>query len=726
MATMQTHNRFEQDARKIETLEMVEDSKDHMTGFATDYDDGEYFDEPLGFLEFMMRGRSLQSTILQRIQATPCWIVSLSVHVAALLILASFTVSIGDKHIDDLVLDVSIRKDTPKVIDLAKIRQVFEPSTVTVQDSKVPLAPQLKPIEVEEMPVEPEIEVDYEMNFEVIPDEDFITPVGDLGEEISTAAGSQALGFGGSDMGNGGTDFNGRGLNNYGSIMQNLGKRITAASKRLHNRVMMIWLVDQSVSMKDDQSAIREQLWEMDHRFREEGSGKLRQSVVAFGEHPTVILKPVEDVQQVMEAFDNIKPSEPGTPENVNAALIYCTKLFKNVRGVKKVIVLVDDDSGDDNELTEEAIKALKNSGTTLYVINRESPFQETEGYENYSFVDKSGDQFNGTGTVRRGPETALLEVPRLRWGAWNWPDNWSNTQVLSGFGIYDQSRAAFNTGGAYYILNPESSGSMSSKEFDWVIMEQYRPELLPRSAYQTRIRNNPFRQAITQLEQAWNSEELRIRLNNWSPDLLVQNIQRTQARLALLDKMIPATESKAILPTSHLENLKSDKRWVANADLVLAQLYLARYRLRQYLYAQQDFTRLVKDIPVDHAIVWQHHLQPRRTPEEARDRQDCVRIMSFLATRHEGTPWGKIGADFDPNSTVYLHGYALRHAPSFNPFMAIIEFKNGKIIEAKVTTMTKEEVSYQNKKGSKTTPRSDISKITPLDKQDVSSRPRI
>ena len=99
---------------------------------------------------------------------------------------------------------------------------------------------------------------------------------------------------------------------------------------------------------------------------------------------------------------------------------------------------------------------------------------------------------------------------------------------------------------------------------------------------------------------------------------------------------------------------------------------------------------------------------------------------MRFLATRHEGTPWGKIGADFDPDSTLYLHGYRLRHKPAFNPFTAIIEFKNGKKIEAKVTKMTKKEVSYQNKKGTKTTPRSEISKITPLDKQNVSDRPRI
>jgi hypothetical protein len=726
MATMQTHNRFEQEARDIETLELVDDYEDHMTSYATDYEDDEYFDEPLGFLGFMMRGRSVQSIILDRIQATPCWIVSLSLHVAALLVLASFTVGIGDKRIDDVILDVSINRDTPKVIDLAKIRQVFSPSSVTLQDSQVPLAPPLNPAEVEETPVELDIELDYDMSYEIIPDEDFITVEGDIGEELAAAIGSQAMGFGGSKLGNGGADFNGRGLNGYASIVQNLGKRMHAASKKFHSRVVMIWLVDRSVSMKDDQAAIREQLWEMDQRFREEGTGRLRQSVVAFGKRPNVILKPVEDVQKVMEAFDRIKSSEPGTPENVNAALIYCTKLFKNTRGIKKVVVLVDDDSGDDNELTEEAIKALKNSGTTLYVINRESPFQETEGYENYSYTDMSGEQFKGTGTVRRGPETALIEVPRLRWGAWNWPNNWSSTQVLSGFGIYDQSRAAFHTGGAYYILNPESSGSMSSEEFDWVIMEHYRPELLTRSTYQRRVRNNPFRKAIVQVEQAWNSKDLRIRLNYWSPDLLEQNIQRTQARLALLERMIPSVENKAIMPTSRLQNLKSGKRWVANADLTLSQLYLARYRLRQYLYAQQDFTRRAKDIPDDHAIVWQHNLQPRRTPEEARDRQDCVRIMRFLATRHEGTPWGKIGADFDPDSTLYLHGYRLRHKPAFNPFTAIIEFKNGKKIEAKVTKMTKKEVSYQNKKGTKTTPRSETSKITPLDKQNVSDRPRI
>jgi len=108
MATMQTHNRFRQGVRDIETLEMVEDYKDQVTNFATDYEDDEYCDEQLGFLGFMMRGRSLQSIILERIQATPCWIVSLSMHVAALLILASFTVGIGEKRIDDVLRRSSI------------------------------------------------------------------------------------------------------------------------------------------------------------------------------------------------------------------------------------------------------------------------------------------------------------------------------------------------------------------------------------------------------------------------------------------------------------------------------------------------------------------------------------------------------------------------------------------------------------------------------------------
>lgn len=67
-------------------------------------------------------------------------------------------------------------------------------------------------------------------------------------------------------------------------------------------------------------------------------------------------------------------------------------KEFKTVRA-KKVAVLVDDDSADDTEKLEETLAALKKAKITLYVINRECPFQGTYFEERFTYVDEKGNK---------------------------------------------------------------------------------------------------------------------------------------------------------------------------------------------------------------------------------------------------------------------------------------------------------------------------------------------
>jgi len=327
---------------------------------------------------------------------------------------------------------------------------------------------------------------------------------------------------------------------------------------------------------------------------------------------------------------------------------------------------------------------------------------------------------------VTRGPETPILEVPKLSWGAWNWPSNWGHTQVLSGFGVHDQSLLAFHTGGAYYILGHNGTGTPTSSHYDWEMMELYRPELLPRDVYLKRLRNNPFRKAIHDVERLWTNSALEIKTRRWDIEKLDRNIQGCEARLKLADKLITMMEARAILPTSRLKALKASRRWPANADLVLAQLYLARYRVRQYLYALTDFQRRATDVPKDHLLVWQYNLQPRRTVQEADDREGCIRAFHQILERHPGTPWASIASSFDPSSTHYLHGYRIRHKPDNHPFMALIEFRDGTQIEAKVLRLTDEKVTYRTASGIRSVPKDTVAKITPINKRDIADRPRI
>ena len=128
-------------------------------------------------------------------------------------------------------------------------------------------------------------------------------------------------------------------------------------------------------------------------------------------------LKPTNDLSLLMKAFENIESNEPGQNENVCTAIIYAAKYFKNYGKVKKVLVLVDDDSGDDSHLMETALTEMKKAKMTLYVINRQCPFQSEWMKEPFEFLDSNGDVWKGIGRVHRGPETARPEIVDLGYG---------------------------------------------------------------------------------------------------------------------------------------------------------------------------------------------------------------------------------------------------------------------------------------------------------------------
>jgi hypothetical protein len=57
---------------------------------------------------------------------------------------------------------------------------------------------------------------------------------------------------------------------------------------------------------------------------------------------------------------------------------------------------------------------------------------------------------------------------------------------------------------------------------------------------------------------------------------------------------------------------------------------------------------------------------------------------------------------------------------------MALIEFKDGSQIEARVLRIADDKVTYQAAKGIRTVPKDTVARITPINKNDNMDRPRI
>ncbi|MDP7130815.1 MAG: hypothetical protein QF437_10010, partial [Planctomycetota bacterium] len=238
-------------------------------------------------LEFVLRGNDLKTAIINNLKTTPWWVISVVLHVVAVMILAQAIDMSTPRRADDLVLMAEIKNDDFKPLDLKKIEQVFE--QIEVEQERVLEAPTLMKVPQVEMtePTEFTNEIDVSPSLSDVSDieaGDFTDiegdfDEGDLGDFDEGGGGLDVLGVDGG--------FNARGKSNYGDVISDLGSRMMKIGKKKKYRgdVLLIWLMDASVSMKDDQEEIKNQLWTMDKKFREqEGAGKLMQAVVYFSD----------------------------------------------------------------------------------------------------------------------------------------------------------------------------------------------------------------------------------------------------------------------------------------------------------------------------------------------------------------------------------------------------------------------------------------------------------
>jgi len=682
------------------------------------YDDEDYEPGGINTLDYVLRGQDLVSVAKHYVRATPWWVISVALHFAAALVLVRvMSMSRPAREPEDLFLEAQIKKDEPEPLDLKKIERVFE-EIKKIETERVINAPQLVQRPEIEMTETPDFDEDLtpDMDTEFVDDTDFVG--------IDTAGGDEDVGqVGGEDediLGAAG-GFNVRHATNYDSIMSDLSAKLTRVIRRggaKGGNVLLVWIMDASVSMKDDQQAIKERLWEMDKKFREQkGSGDLKQAVVYYGDRPHLWLQPTSDVEQVMQAIENIEISPPGTVENTMQAVIYSAQTFnKSSIKARRVGILVDDDSADDSSLLETALGELRKAKMTLFAINRECPFQSTTLRESFEWVDEDGDVFRGSGTVHRGPETARPELTGVAFGSFHW-GHWgggtsAGGRILSGFGIYDISRLAYYTRGAYYILDPKPHDL-----YDWDLMESYRPELVSRAEYEKRTARNPFKRTIQMVAKQWNHT---CRFRSWtSMSNARENFGLCGKYITELEKFIRMMATEGRMSDTRLTHLKQNRRWPANADLVWCQLVLARHRLRQWGYGLEEFLKHTRAIPKNHNRIGAHWAQKvKDTSLEKRDREAVIQAMRYVANRHPRTPWGYVASSFDPSSNRYLFGYKFYTYYYFHSYWAKLVTHKGKVYIAHVIGEDKKKKTITftvPKKGTKTAPRSYFKSITRL-----------
>jgi len=465
--------------------------------------------------------------------------------------------------------------------------------------------------------------------------------------------------------------------------------RITQELLRMmrEDRVLVVWLYDESESMKDDQAEIRDQfhkvyqelglVQEKDSQVQRKGKEVLLTAIHSFGKEVRAITdKPTADIPTIRAAIDKIPNDESGK-ENMCMALNMVLDKYRSIaqRSKRKLaIILVSDESGDDGQLIDETISKAKRANAPIYILGREAVF----GFP-YARIRYKDPQYGLTHwlTINRGPETPEPEALQYdglthRWDAHS-----------SGFGPYEQARLARDSGGIFFVLPSEEQNligaeAVKNRKFQFLDMKEYVPDLGSRRDYETERKKSKFRSAVWEvivLLNPYRDKQLSIKIWPYSLNKAEfakegqVEFNKSLRAMGLLNQAFKILEK-----AKPLRDKEESQRWRANFDLIYAQVLAYRVRQFQFLLAMDQ---MGKNFPTpknpksnEWHLQWVKEMLPP-DPEQVKitkiDLDELNRQLkmakdqfAFVIKTHPGTPW-KNRAQYELNK-----GFSIRFVENF------------------------------------------------------------
>ena len=366
-------------------------------------------------------------------------------------------------------------------------------------------------------------------------------------------------------------------------------------------------------------------------------------------------------------------PIDSSGEENVLRAVSHCLQDLK--RTGHMMILLLTDEQGDDVGIRyecapggkrsprgdaralERAAAACRSRGASVFVLGVETLLQ----YPGQGIAIESADVtmrgYQDIGLAACGME---LPAPMDFCGI-------AQTRVLSGYGAYSLSMLARKTKGTFFIISDAASPYEPNR------MRAYQPEWCTPGEYDRRNRTNRLRRTLSdvvaELPHSPEANGIFSARGEWSEQRSAwrQNGRTISSHLRLCERDIKRLVE---LKGESDQEKHARKRWEANYDLTLAQLYKMKAMLLQH---QQAFAELLRRRPApatarpDGAVpvysVWpvgsggksdklSNDRSVRKAVEKAR------RALEMVVRKHQGTPWAA-SAQADLNSIMPVRAYA-------------------------------------------------------------------
>jgi len=529
-------------------------------------------------------------------QQIPAVLISLTIHVVVLVALALMRYAVTNADpafvIETIIADED--RDYEEVIQQLDDQQEIAESinfiagsvSTNVGGSEAPLSKQTK-IDIDDVVREPDIKIRPVV--ESLPGADTLST--ELGEGTVTGEVGAVV-------------------EGYGAALD----RLTAELLRMmrSHKLTVVWLFDESESMKDDQQELQKRIYRVYQELRlvdtnpeAAGLGRgnrkslqdvLETSITSFGATWRVHTpKTLSDPRGLMSAIDSIPIDRTGA-ENMCAALLLAVRKYRGVvaGGRKLVLIVVSDESGDDGLLVEDVIRECKSIKAPVYFLGRESVFGSLYAFKRWRHPD-TGRLF--LLPMRRGPETPFAE--QLQYDGYGKRKD----SHMSGFGPYEQMRIARDTGGIFFQLPHEEAdlNDLDNRKNEMLNLREYLPNLDSRRVYVGVRDSSDFRRAIWEVIVLLNPyEKQRAAALYLDRNWFDRNPGRYRAPAKQRWNKIMTVFSALARARQRLEQVRPlrDKeaslRWRANYDLIFAQLVAYQVRLLEWAIALDQFAQSV------------------------------------------------------------------------------------------------------------------------------------
>ena len=419
-------------------------------------------------------------------------------------------------------------------------------------------------------------------------------------------------------------------------------------------KVLVIWLFDESLSMRDDQDEVKQRL---DRVYEELGitrpdAGDAVETVVcSFGKQTHFLMdKPTHELAKIRSAIEKIPLDETGIENTSQAVKDVLGKYhqFFAPGGRWIVFCLVTDESGDDGVKIEEALQIARQYKTPVYLLGRQAMFGKRKAILTWVNPD-NGAVYHPT--IDRGPESADVELLQFD-GLHHRYDN-----QVSGFGPYELARLARDSGGIYFILpGEEEYGLGKAKAYDYLDLKQYVPEYISRREYFERRQGSDFRRTLYQIIDETRPEKIAVSgyISAVEPPKVVEQARaadlKAQAALQILGNV-----DQTLIRMRPLRDKEASRRWQADYDLIAGQVPAYEVMLIEFRLMMQE---LMKNPPVPAKPKdpkfppvgwWVGHGDTRRINsskdkklvDSVRSKEETARsLLAKVVEEHPKTPW--------------------------------------------------------------------------------------